>query len=386
VRLEVRGDAVASLRGVKGGLQGIGERLLEHGLVGGGSEAEVSFNYLGQWDNLGEGATGESLVQAEGGLGGAQSTAELRSHLVDVTAMVVGGRLRVEWIYSAALHRRETVERYAGRMLDVLRELIERSEVERPVLIPQDFPLLSLSQEQVDLLQERVPELEDAYPLTPLQEGMLFHTLADAGSGAYQEQVAFEIDERVRPDVFEAAWRELVARHAVLRTAVLWEGLPEAVQVVARKAPFGLERRDWSGLSEGEQEEALAKLLEEDSRWPFELGRPPLMRVAVAELGGGRQWVLWSMHHVLLDGWSVGIVLDELEGVYQELASGRAPAIRPRRPFRDYVGWVRGQDRELARAYWRGLLGEVESANELPCDRRAAGVSEEAPEELGLEL
>src|SRR5262249_60651125 len=124
------------------------------------------------------------------------------------------------------------VERYAGRMLAVLRELIERSEVERPVLIPQDFPLLSLSQAQVDLVQERVPSVEDAYPLTPLQEGMLFHTLADAESGAYFDQLVFEVGD-LRLDVFERAWRELMARHAVRRTAVLWEGLPAPGQVVA---------------------------------------------------------------------------------------------------------------------------------------------------------
>jgi len=130
----------------------------------------------------------------------------------------------VEWSYSKERHRRETVERAAGRMLAVLRELLERSARERPLLIPQDFPLLALNEQQVDLLQERVPELEDAYPLTPLQEGMLFHTLADPGSGAYLEQLVFEIDD-LRPEAFEQAWREVVSRHEVLRTSVHWEGL-----------------------------------------------------------------------------------------------------------------------------------------------------------------
>jgi non-ribosomal peptide synthase protein (TIGR01720 family) len=114
---------VASLRGVKGGLHGIGERLLEHGLVGGGSEAEVSFNYLGQWDGLDGGGDGLIRMTADA-LGGGRSPGERRPHLVDINAMVADGRLRVEWEYSRELHRRETVERWAERMLEVLRGLL----------------------------------------------------------------------------------------------------------------------------------------------------------------------------------------------------------------------------------------------------------------------
>jgi Condensation domain/Major Facilitator Superfamily len=243
------------------------------------------------------------------------------------STLVDSASFRVEWAYSRELHRRETVARHAERMLSVLRELIERSGGERPLLVPQDFPLLSLSQEQVDLLLERVPDLEDAYPLTPLQEGMLFHTLADAGSGAYLDQLTFDLDRSLPLDVFDAAWRELVSRHAVLRTAVLWEGLPQPVQVVARDVPFAIERRDWSD-----------RLLQDDRRRGFDLGAAPLMRVTVSNLGGGRQRVLWTVHHLLLDGWSTALVLDELGEIQRALAAGRAPVARARRPFREYVG------------------------------------------------
>src|SRR5205807_23222 len=147
------------------------------------------------------------------------------------------------------------------------------------------------------------------------------------------------------------------------RTAVLWEGLPEAVQVVVREAPFVLERHDWSGLAD--QDAAFARLVQEDRRRGFDVGRPPLLRVAVAELGGGRQRVLWSVHHLLLDGWSMALILDELGDIHQAMAAERTPAPRRRRPFREYVGWVRAQDRDRAREHWRGLLADVESANEL---------------------
>src|SRR5207237_542312 len=113
--------------------------------------------------------------------------------------------------------------------------------------------------------------------------------LADPESGAYFEQLVFEVED-LRPEPFERAWRELMSRHAVLRTAVLWEGLPEPVQAVSREVPFALRREEWAG------EEAFARLLEEDRGRGFELGRAPLMRVTVLEPGGGRQRVVWSMH------------------------------------------------------------------------------------------
>jgi len=116
--------------------------------------------------------------------------------------------------------------------------------------------------------------------------------------------------------------------------------LPEPVQAVSRSVPFELERHE-SGGERG-----------------FDLGRAPLMRVAVMELGEGRQRVVWSMHHVLLDGWSTAMVLEELSEVYGALLEGRrAPERGRRRRFREHVGWVRAQDGERAREYWRGLLG-----------------------------
>ena len=222
--------------------------------------------------------------------------------------------------------------------------------------------LLRLSEEQVRSLQERAPGLVDAYPLTPLQEGMLFHTLAEAEQGAYANQFVQELGDEVDLGLLERSWRELVSRHEVLRTAVLWEGLPEAVQAVARAVPFALERVDWSGLGEAEREAAFARLLEADRERGFELGRAPLMRVTLVELGENRQRVLWSMHHVLLDGWSVALVLDELSRIYRGLGEGRMPGGRARRPFREYVAWLRRRPKELLQHHlleWKSVADSV---------------------------
>src|SRR5207253_571748 len=162
--------------------------------------ASISFNYLGQWDNLGQGQTKETglLSPSDQPLQGSEADDEPRPHLINVIGLVSGGRLQLEWAYSSQLHRHETVAAWAERYLDLLRELIVSSNSPGAQLVaaPTHFQLLDLTDEQVLSLAERVPGVVDAYPLTPLQQGMLFHTLSDPEEqpGAYFDQAIFDLE------------------------------------------------------------------------------------------------------------------------------------------------------------------------------------------------
>jgi amino acid adenylation domain-containing protein/non-ribosomal peptide synthase protein (TIGR01720 family) len=398
VLLEVSGELVDSLRSVRRQLRGMATRLLEYGLLrcqgpaevrdrlAGMPAAEVSFNYLGQWDNLGQ--EGDLIWPSERSLPAGQAPDEPRPQLLDINAMVVGGRLELEWTYSPGHHRRETVERWAGRCRDLLGELAARSRVERPSLEIDDLPDLGLSREQLSGLRRRVPGLQDAYPLTPLQEGMLFHTLAEAERGAYLDQLVAEVGPDVDLGLLERSWSEIARRHEVFRTGLVWEGLPAPLQVVRSEAALTLERLDWTALDREDQERQLGALLDRERERGFELDRPPLMRLAVVDMGERGRRLVWSMHHVLLDGWSTAMVLEELSDVYRALSAGRRPRWRRRRPFRDYVEWLGRQDRQAARAHWAALLGDFDSPGELPYDRRPGTVrpSGALPGERELEL
>ncbi len=223
------------------------------------------------------------------------------------------------------------------------------------------------------------PDVEDIYPLTPLQQGMLFHTVYAPGSGAYVEQVGFTVrDPAFGPQAFARAWQRVAERHPVLRTAFAWEEMEEPVQVVQRRVAIPVETLDWSGLAPHARERELEDFLAEDRRRGFDLLAAPLMRLALIRTGADEWRVQWSFHHLLLDGWSLPRVLDEVLAFEADARAGRETSLPRPRPFRDYVLWLREGDAAAAEAFWRARLAGVEAPTPLGIDRPApAGAADD---------
>jgi amino acid adenylation domain-containing protein len=202
--------------------------------------------------------------------------------------------------------------------------------------------------------------VEDAYPLTPLQEGMLFHTLEAPGSGVYVERLSCDLRGDADTAVFRSAWEAAVTRHPALRTVFLWQGLDEPVQVVRRAVRLPWQEEDWRGFDPQEREAKLAAWLVEDLRRGFDVARAPLMRIALFR-SGERSWrLVWTHHHLLLDGWARVHVMADVLALYAMARRGIAEAkLPPVRPFRDYVAWLKGpgaRDLQGAEAFWRRTL------------------------------
>ncbi|MHB0878139.1 MAG: condensation domain-containing protein, partial [Anaerolineae bacterium] len=157
----------------------------------------------------------------------------------------------------------------------------------------------------------------DFYPLTPMQQGMLFHSLADPGTGVYHEQTTASFHGDLNVGVFRKAWQAIVERHSVLRTLFVGSGLREPIQAVRRHVDVPLRELDWQGQSEAEQAASLERLLDQDRAAAFDLGQAPLMRLYLMHLRQDRHAILWSHHHILLDGWSLPILLSEVATYYQ---------------------------------------------------------------------
>ncbi|HKV12634.1 MAG TPA: amino acid adenylation domain-containing protein, partial [Thermoanaerobaculia bacterium] len=202
--------------------------------------------------------------------------------------------------------------------------------------------------------------VEDLYPLTPLQSGMLFHSLMAPGSGVYVNQVTCTLPADVDVPRFRQAWEKLVQRHTVLRTAFLWDGLEEPLQAVRKKASLPWQELDWRGLPEAERERRFEELRQSERHTPLSLSKAPLMRFSLirfdSELG-----FIWTFHHLLLDGWSLPILVQELVTIYE----GHETALPPARPFGDYVVWLQGQDPGKAEAFWREELAGFTAPNAL---------------------
>lgn len=220
--------------------------------------------------------------------------------------------------------------------------------------------------------------IEDIYELTPLQEGMLFHSLYAPESSVYNVQLDFSLEGSLDQMALEQAWRALVERHAPLRTAFVWERVAKQFQVVHRQADLQMAYHDWRGMSPKEQECARKAFLEEDRTRLFDLAKPPLMRLAVLMLDDRLHRLVWTFHHIVLEGWSAAILLGEVWKHYGDLRANRPTELPPVRPYVEYIRWLQRQDRTQAETYWRETLKGFAAPTRLPIDRSV----EDAPADV----
>ncbi|MER7484267.1 amino acid adenylation domain-containing protein, partial [Streptomyces sp. NPDC126510] len=332
-------------------------------------QPEISFNYLGQWD----GATGDGgLVRARlAALGADQAPEQPRPHVIDIVAAVGDGELRVDWIHAPAAHRTTTVRQLAEAFLAALRGVAEHCL--RPGnggATPSDFPLAGLDQAAVDRIAGDGRDVEDIHPLTPLQSGMLFHTLSDPG--AYAEQMSFEVDGVSDPALLARAWQTVADRVGVLRASLEWRDVERPLMVVHRRAELPVTHLDWRALPAAERDEAVRRLLAKDRSRPIDLTTAPLMRLTLVRLSDTSVRLVCAFHHILLDGWSAFDVLTQTYMAYADLAAGREPELPARRPFGAYVEWLERQDLAGAEAYWREILAGFRAPTPLPVVRHCA--------------
>jgi amino acid adenylation domain-containing protein len=219
-------------------------------------------------------------------------------------------------------------------------------------------------------MNKALNNIEDAYPLSPMQQGMLFHSLYAPESGMYIEQTRFELNGNLNVPAFIQAWQQLTDRHPVLRTAFVWENLEQPIQIVGRQVNLPWEMQDWRTIPIAHQPTKLENLLEADRRQGFDLAQAPLMRLMLIRLTETTYHFIWSHHHLLLDGWSVQLLYQELVATYKALCQSKSLSLGQPRPYRDYIAWLQQQDTAQAETFWRNLLKGFTSATRLWIDQQ----------------
>jgi amino acid adenylation domain-containing protein len=198
--------------------------------------------------------------------------------------------------------------------------------------------------------------IEDIHPLSPMQQGILFHALSSGDSGAYVVESASSLRGTLDVAAFQRAWQAVVQRHPSLRSSFAWEKLDRPMQVAWKRVPLSLEQEDLRGLAPAEQSEKVAQLVAAARRRGFDLGRAPLMRLALLRLGEDEHRLVWFVHHLLLDGWSSAIVLKEVFALYEAERQGKALRLDPVPPYAELASWLEKQDRARAEAFFRSEL------------------------------
>ncbi|MEM1255608.1 MAG: amino acid adenylation domain-containing protein [Cyanobacteria bacterium P01_H01_bin.21] len=212
--------------------------------------------------------------------------------------------------------------------------------------------------------------IEDIYPLSPLQQGLLFHTLYSAQPGVYVTQLCLTLQGNLNCLALQNAWQTVANRHPIFRTFPVWKKCVKPVQIVRREISLPWQQLDWGSLSDSQQQVQLDALLESDRQKGFDLNQAPLMRFVLIQLSHDVYSLVWSYHHILLDGWSMALVLQEVFNTYTaNLAGNSVPQIAPF-SYRSYVVWLEQQNQEKSLQFWREALQGFEAPTQLPVDHR----------------
>ncbi|GIF17048.1 non-ribosomal peptide synthetase [Actinoplanes teichomyceticus] len=228
--------------------------------------------------------------------------------------------------------------------------------------------------------------VEDVWPLSPLQEGMLYHTALDGdGPDTYTVQTVYGIDGPLDAGRLRASWQALVDRHAALRACFRYVSGAQMVQVIQRDVELPWRETDLSGLPEDLADGEVARLAEQEMAERLRLEAAPLMKLHLIRLGPQRHRLVHTLHHVLVDGWSMPILHRELAAIYA--AGGDASGLPPAVSYRDYLAWLGRQDKESARAAWRDALAGLDTPTTVaPADPARVPDIDTAMVELSPEL
>ncbi|MHC5759315.1 non-ribosomal peptide synthase/polyketide synthase [Nostoc sp.] len=222
---------------------------------------------------------------------------------------------------------------------------------------------------KLELSKTNRQNIEDIYPLSPMQEGMLFESLYAPDSGVYFEQITCILTGNLDVKTFEQAWQQVVARHPVFRTAFLWESLSQPVQVVYRQVNVTVETYDWRELSAQEQQQQLETFLDSERQQGFQVSQAPLMRLHLIQLDGNTYQFVWCHHHLLLDGWSSPLVFQDLLEFYQAISQSKNLSNIGTVSYRNYIAWLQQQNRDLAKEFWRQKLQGFTTPTPLTVDK-----------------
>ncbi len=331
-------------------------------------QGQILFNYLGQLDPM---LSDSQWTFAPEETGLPADPSENRDYPIEINGRTQDGCLSLTFTYSGRQYDPSTIERLGGCYRTHLNNLITHCE-QGAGYTPSDFPLAGLGQDQLDGLADIYSrQIEDMYPLAPMQEGMLFHSLRDPDEGMYFEQVHCRLTGDLDAGAFQRAWQHLVNRHAVLRTVFRHDLDAPPLQLVMKEAQLAFRLLDWQRKSAEERHRCLDRLLSDERSRGFDLATGPLMRIQLIREDRKSWRMVWHHHHILLDGWSLPILFRELFEAYDAFRGNRMPQPEPALPYKSFISWLTRQDRSTTTTHWQAYLSGFRTPTPLPWGTQA---------------
>ncbi len=365
------GDLIQSLQAIKAQLRSLEHHAANFGTLRYVVQApevqklptpEIAFNYLGQFDQLLDQATLFKVASTP--IGPNTDPRSQRSHLLELTGLVVAGQLQIEWAFSPQIHHHETIKTLADQFNQALRILVKSASSNQTTRYSSvDFPHIQATPDQIAALTNG-QQVADMYPLTATQIQM-GRELQQPGNWAYCNQMRWRFQGQFDPNRFEQACRHVSIQHPALRTTIAQLSNLPAVQIVANTPAIAFTTKDWRNQTEVQQHQALQTCYEQERIQGFSL-QAPLWRVQVIQLASDDYALIWTHHHIMLDGWSMAIVLRDVFAAYEALASNLTPTLPPALPFGTFLEWWSAQRWDSARSFWQLMLEGFTPPEPLP--------------------
>ncbi len=372
-----------AIKSVKEQLRSIPDKGIGYGVLkyingdeklGGKDCWDVVFNYLGQIDGVV--SSGKILTKAVEQKGADISPEQIAIDKFIINGYVYDGKLSLLWNYSSSHFDQKTVRELAERFKLNLEGLISHCMEQkkyRTVYTPSDYNLTKeITYQELDRFMEeqyrgipRRESIESIYRLSGLQQGMLFHALYDPGSDAYTEQLRCDL---ISPDLetVRRSWNHIINRHSILRSSFYYNAFSVPVQCVYKEVDLPVTILDFREMDSTEQAAAVKEFVESDRRKGFDFKNAPLLRIALIRLTEDCYHMLWTSHHILIDGWSLHILMEEFLSCYEQFINGKEPEINPADRYEDYIRYIEREDKEEQEFYWRDYMKEVEQSTLLP--------------------
>ncbi len=333
-------------------------------------KSPIMFNYLGQFDADTRNRSYQIAKESTGDMMAPESD---RDYDWEIVGMVESGELQLNITYSSEQYRNETMTALVNDYRKELEELITYCcSLEEQGLTPSDLTYDKLTMDQLDALQEKYA-VRDIYPLSPMQEGILLHYLLDEAPELFLVQVSYDLHfSQLNIQAVERSLNELIKRYDVLRTLFLFKGYERPLQLVLRENKADFTYKDIREEGGNEMHQVLASYITADQRRGFNVGEEVPMRLSVYRTAASTYTFVWSYHHLLMDGWCMGILINDFRKIYSALMEGiefRLPAVKP---YSNYIKWLENQKNDVG-LYWKKYLAGYESLATLPKQRSITG-------------
>ncbi|MCH9696801.1 MAG: amino acid adenylation domain-containing protein [Gammaproteobacteria bacterium] len=321
----------------------------------------IRFNYLGRF----EAARSDSLFigQAAQHRGEERAISQVFSQLLDINCAIHQDIFTLEVRYSPLQFNKQTIQQ---RLDDFKQQLLLALE---PLINPDkpQFTMPGLNDQRLKNIVSR-GVIEDIFPLAPLQQGLLFHSVFSEQSTSYLQQVSWHFHGNLDLECWCQSWEQLIEMHPVLRTGFDWQGVQQPLQVVFKHTELIWQDIDYSHDQDSSPEVLIQHYLQQDKKIQFDSKDMPLQRFACLRINPRHTVFVWSYHHLLLDGWSLPKLIEDIFSLYAAKITGKSAKLPQRRPFRDYIDWVLKRDITEALNFWRKQLNGFHSPNKLVID------------------